>query len=494
MLGASPEHDEALTYLQAALSEAQAALRVLRAAHLQAAAVGALPCELLLPRLRTCRVGIWRWLGLHEARGYAPASAELAHAPIELVSSDPPDGSGERLTEAASIRCGLRFGELTVVGPGPLRNEAEPTIALTCDCGRPALRAVRYLRLLPAGTTPMCRVCLMEFNRGGAIHRRLCRQALWVDMWARTGNLYAADWVEREASALRTELELDEPTTEDAPPSIDVAMAEEPGVDPGHGRFIVPIESEAGWSCCRCAKPFGEGYGCVSCALVFCEDCAELHQEGVTGGLSLEEISLIYRLSRERIRQMIAKAVRKLRHPSRSRFLKEFWSESEPVGAPDPGDLSRLEKPPSFHCGRPVSIMLGSGIRYCSHCGKSFPLLTPLYDDDLSIEEDFTSACVARQVTDLLQRAGECRGFLLFRHGGSTLQRWRFVRRIATNYEADRAYLGLFRRISVGGLALWHNGLVYLNVTRKTRALLQPSDSADSALDREYRDANAREP
>ena len=40
--------------------------------------------------------------------------------------------------------------------------------------------------------------------------------------------------------------------------------------------------------------------------------------------MTLEEIGKHYDLSRERIRQIEAKALRKLRHPSRSRKLKDF--------------------------------------------------------------------------------------------------------------------------------------------------------------------------
>lgn len=42
---------------------------------------------------------------------------------------------------------------------------------------------------------------------------------------------------------------------------------------------------------------------------------------------TLEEIGSKYRLTRERIRQIEAKALRKMRHPTRSRRLKVFWEE-----------------------------------------------------------------------------------------------------------------------------------------------------------------------
>ena len=39
---------------------------------------------------------------------------------------------------------------------------------------------------------------------------------------------------------------------------------------------------------------------------------------------TLEEVGEIFHVTRERIRQIEAKALRKLRHPSRSRKLKDF--------------------------------------------------------------------------------------------------------------------------------------------------------------------------
>ena len=73
------------------------------------------------------------------------------------------------------------------------------------------------------------------------------------------------------------------------------------------------------------------GRGCERFAAFFAsgrcrrtEGCAGLEDGRAR---TLEEVGKEFKVTRERIRQIEAKALRKLRHPSRSRKLKDFLQE-----------------------------------------------------------------------------------------------------------------------------------------------------------------------
>jgi hypothetical protein len=61
--------------------------------------------------------------------------------------------------------------------------------------------------------------------------------------------------------------------------------------------------------------------------------CMRYGLDGV-GELALEDVGKIMGVTGQRIRQIEAKALRKLRHPSRSRKLKEFYGEGAKAPAP----------------------------------------------------------------------------------------------------------------------------------------------------------------
>jgi RNA polymerase primary sigma factor len=54
-----------------------------------------------------------------------------------------------------------------------------------------------------------------------------------------------------------------------------------------------------------------------------------------SGAETLEEIGLVFHLTRERIRQIEHKALKKLRHPARRRILRELWPEAGADSQPD---------------------------------------------------------------------------------------------------------------------------------------------------------------
>ena len=49
---------------------------------------------------------------------------------------------------------------------------------------------------------------------------------------------------------------------------------------------------------------------------------------------TLEEVGRIFKVTRERVRQVEAKAIRKLQHPVRARKLQGFLEASKSEGAP----------------------------------------------------------------------------------------------------------------------------------------------------------------
>ncbi|MFH1802910.1 MAG: sigma-70 family RNA polymerase sigma factor [archaeon] len=66
---------------------------------------------------------------------------------------------------------------------------------------------------------------------------------------------------------------------------------------------------------------------------------------GTDGTYTLEEVAKIFRTTRERIRQVEAKAVRDMQHPVRARKLDGFIDKPEPDIGPEEGEkVYRLEQ------------------------------------------------------------------------------------------------------------------------------------------------------
>ena len=92
---------------------------------------------------------------------------------------------------------------------------------------------------------------------------------------------------------------------------------------------FIPTEEEESVEKAVFAKALREGIDTVVCTLSPREEDVLKLRFGLDDGRpkTLEEIGQKYNVTRERIRQIEAKALRKMRHPSRSRWLKDFLEE-----------------------------------------------------------------------------------------------------------------------------------------------------------------------
>ena len=69
----------------------------------------------------------------------------------------------------------------------------------------------------------------------------------------------------------------------------------------------------------------------------------EIQQATEPGALTLEEVGQQFSVTRERIRQIEAKALRKMRHPTRIRQLHGFFeADQSSVNKPKPEALRQL--------------------------------------------------------------------------------------------------------------------------------------------------------
>jgi hypothetical protein len=118
---------------------------------------------------------------------------------------------------------------------------------------------------------------------------------------------------------------------------------------------LLLIDQEAEFRCEKCGLIVETIYGCLQCTHVSCVDCAPKHLEQAAYGKSMNEIAASFECTRERIRQVQAQALRKLRHPVRMRYLAPFVSDSyfDPTSAPLP---------------RPI-------VGDCETCGSGVPAL-----------------------------------------------------------------------------------------------------------------------
>jgi Sigma-70, region 4 len=168
-----------------------------------------------------------------------------------------------------------RFGRLTALLPVS-RDQYGIRWACKCDCGWWAIRTAAQLRYAIANhAEPCCRLCAKRqwstLNDDARARRRIARLAYWK----RYGSLYGVEWSARVAEQVKQDL---------------VAA---------FGATAEPIPV------------------CVAE-----QESAQDHDGEIS--LSLQEVAEEFGLCRERVRQIEARAMRKLRHPSRSRLMRPF--------------------------------------------------------------------------------------------------------------------------------------------------------------------------
>ena len=163
---------------------------------------------------------------------------------------------------------GDTFGDLTALRPVD-RRDGNIVWTCLCSCGGTALRTVRQLRAsVRQGNSPACRECIASRRRARFGNSLLVSRAFWRERWEEYGSLYPFGGPE--------DAWCDDPEEE--------------------VRTTVPA-----------------GFYDDSGATAFADN-----------EHTLEEVADEFAMSRENVRRIEAKALRKLRHPLRSRFLREF--------------------------------------------------------------------------------------------------------------------------------------------------------------------------
>lgn len=194
--------------------------------------------------------------------------------------------------------------------------------------------------------------------------RRLDERMSWWERTKAHPSLYAPTFDETMSAVIRADIAKYLGFEPD-----DGSIAHEP--EPGHwsetaegipwcsecGSFDVrSFESEAGYGCESCGRPFAIIWGCIGCARIVCDDCIRTRNPNDYFAHTLEQIGRELELSRERIRGMIERALRKI---ARTNYLTEFG---------EPGIITRPVT--VCACGRKY-LRSTDELVYCGRCGAS---------------------------------------------------------------------------------------------------------------------------
>lgn len=94
------------------------------------------------------------------------------------------------------------------------------------------------------------------------------------------------------------------------------------------GDDLMEFEHENGFGCEGCHALTYVVFGCLNCTHIRCPECVPLRRSGAGSLTPLSVIAESFEVSRSRAGQVLDRAMRKLRHPSRAKLLAPFLEET----------------------------------------------------------------------------------------------------------------------------------------------------------------------
>lgn len=258
---------------------------------------------------------------------------------------------------------GCKFGDL--VAECPIGKSRQGYVwLLRCECGHAVYRHAGRIRYqIAQGMHPSCPECTRALHRMKAEDREDTRREKYRYQWAKYKTLYTHRYTDWLCDQVAEKLEENGHRGPDSlplsqAPSVTPEEHEHKGAKGSRGQlgaYLHPIGDdtrERYWLCFECKKDFHQGHGCVLCLEPVCSVCVEnekhicktrwsfaldaygfvdIDKIRVRPGetFTMDEIGLVFEVTRERIRQIECRVLRKIRHPTRSRILREFWCDDD---------------------------------------------------------------------------------------------------------------------------------------------------------------------